>query len=216
LDECDHESQLALINQTFSKHSSKNSHSSIHILITSRPYPEIGQHLTKFNGKDLASYPEVKEDLQVFIREKVNDLSQKIKYPKELALEISQILEEKAKGTFMWVGIACGELTKIRFRCRDAVKTLEKLPRGLHSLHQELLDTALGKDKRTIIQMLNFVAISLRPLTVAELHIDIRSLPVMYTRTRMRKTASISPENILRYPASWSFRMASFTPYMNL
>ena len=72
----------------------------------------------------------------------------------------------------MWVGIACGELAKIRFRCRDAVKTLEKLPRGLHSLYQELLETALGKDKRTIIEMLNFVAISRPLLTVAELSIS--------------------------------------------
>jgi Cdc6-like AAA superfamily ATPase len=49
LDECDHESQhilLTQISQTFPKHNSKNSHSNIHILITSRPYPEIGQHLT--------------------------------------------------------------------------------------------------------------------------------------------------------------------------
>ena len=106
LDECDRESQLILlrqINQTFSKHNSKNWHPSIHILITSRPYPEISQHFTKFNGKDLTSYRKVKEDLQVFIREKVKDLSQKMNYPEKVALEVSQILEEKAEGTFMWV-----------------------------------------------------------------------------------------------------------------
>jgi len=43
LDECDRESQhilLTQISQTFSKHT-KNSHSNMHILITSRPYPEI-------------------------------------------------------------------------------------------------------------------------------------------------------------------------------
>src|SRR4029077_13153118 len=47
-----------------------------------------------------------------------------------------------------------------------------KLPRGLHSLYQELLDMALKhgeEDNQTIRQMLSFVAISRRPLSVAEL-----------------------------------------------
>jgi hypothetical protein len=64
LDECDRESQdtlLTQISQSFPEHSnSKNSYPSIHILITSRPYPEIGQHLTEFSRKDLASCQKVK------------------------------------------------------------------------------------------------------------------------------------------------------------
>ncbi|KAN0070390.1 hypothetical protein V8E54_011259 [Elaphomyces granulatus] len=173
LDECDRESQhilLTQISQTFSKHNSENSHLSIHILITSRPYPEITQHLTGFNHRDSASYQKIKLDLQVFIGEKVNELSQKKNYSGKVTLEVSQILEEKAEGTFMWVGIACGELADVR--CRDAVKKLRNLPRGLHSLYRELLDTALENgdaDNGTIIQMLSFVAVSRRPLSVAEL-----------------------------------------------
>ncbi|KAN0071991.1 Pfs, NACHT, and ankyrin domain protein, partial [Elaphomyces granulatus] len=173
LDECDRESQqilLTQIAQSFSKHDSNGWHPSIHILITGRPYPEIREHLTEFNCKDLASYQKVKKDLQVFIREKVKELRQKKTYTEKVALEVSQILEEKAEGTFMWVGIACGELGNVR--SRDAVKTLRNLPRGLHSLYRELLDTALKHDERdnqTIIQMLSFVAISRRPLSVAEL-----------------------------------------------
>ncbi|KAN0077840.1 hypothetical protein V8E54_006144 [Elaphomyces granulatus] len=173
LDECDRESQhilLTQISQTFSKQTPKNSHSNMHILITSRPYPEIGQHLTGFNSKDLASYQKVEKDLRVFIGEKVKELSLKNTYSKKVALGVSQILEEKAEGTFMWVGIACGELADVR--SRDAVETLRNLPRGLHSLYQELLDTALNRGKRDnqiIIQMLSFVAISRRPLSVAEL-----------------------------------------------
>ena len=173
LDECDRESQhilLTQIRQTFSKHSSMNSHASIHLLITSRPYPEIAQHLTGFNRKDLASYQKIKMDLQVFIGEKVKELRENKNYSEKVTLEVSQILEEKAEGTFMWVGIACGELADVR--CRDAVKKLRNLPRGLHSLYQELLDTALkngDEDNGTIIQMLSFVAVSRRPLSVAEL-----------------------------------------------
>src|SRR5882762_5085765 len=173
LDECDRESQhilLTQISQTFSKHNSKNSHPRIHILITSRPYPEIAQYLTGFNRKDLASYQKIKMDLQAFIGEKVKELSEKKNYSEKVTLEVSGILKEKAEGTFMWVGIACGELADVR--CRDAVKKLRNLPRGLHSLYQELLDTALkngDEDNQTIIRMLSFVAVSRRPLSVAEL-----------------------------------------------
>src|SRR6267378_2179632 len=107
LDECDRESQhvlLTQISQTFSKHNLENSHPSIHILITSRPYPEISQRLTRFNRKDLASYQKIKLDLQVFIGEKVKELSENKNYSEKVTLEVSQILEEKAEGTFMWVG----------------------------------------------------------------------------------------------------------------
>ncbi|KAN0077784.1 hypothetical protein V8E54_006088 [Elaphomyces granulatus] len=109
-------------------------------------------------------------DLQVFIGEKVKELREIKNYSEKLTLEVSQILEEKAEGTFMWVGIACGELADVR--CRDTVKKLRNLPRGLHSLYQELLDTALkngDEDNETIVQMLSFVAVSHRPLSVAEL-----------------------------------------------
>ncbi|KAN0078747.1 hypothetical protein V8E54_005260 [Elaphomyces granulatus] len=173
LDECDRESQhilLTQIRQTFSKHSSMNSHASIHLLITSRPYAEISQHLTGFNRKDLASYQKIKMDLQVFIGEKVKELRENKNYSEKVTLEVSQILEEKAEGTFMWVGIACGELADVR--CRDAVKKLRNLPRGLHSLYQGLLDMALkngDEDNGTMIKILSFVAVSRRPLSVAEL-----------------------------------------------
>ena len=192
LDECDRESQhilLTQISQTFSKHNSKNSHPNMHILITSRPYPEIGQHLTGFNSKDLASYQKVKKDLQVFIEGKVEELSQKRKYSEKVALEVSQILEEKAEGTFMWVGIACEELADVR--PRDAVKTLRNLPWGLRSLYQELLDTALDRSEvgnEIIIQMLSFVAISRRPLSVAELSEACQLYPDEDEESRLRFT----------------------------
>lgn len=57
------------------------------------------------------------------------------RYPKSIAQEVSQILEEKADGTFLWVGIACGELGLVQ--SRNAVKTLQDLPRGLHSLYYQ-------------------------------------------------------------------------------
>jgi hypothetical protein len=176
LDECDQESQrilLAQVNQTFGKSNDKEMSPRIYFLITSRPYPEISEFLHQFKSKDLSSYRKVQNDLQILIEQKVSELSQEKRYPENVARTVSSILQQKAEGTFLWVGIACDELAGIR--SREAVKTLQTLPRGLDSLYAKLLETALGntekEDSDTILKMLTVVAISQRPLSVAELAI---------------------------------------------
>jgi hypothetical protein len=97
----------------------------------------------------------------------------KKQYTQKIAIDILQILREKARGTFLWVGIACKELSRVKTSSR-AVKTLENLPYRLDSLYKELLDTALKleeAEKETIIQILSFVAVSQRPLSLEELSI---------------------------------------------
>ncbi|KAL3458987.1 nucleoside phosphorylase domain-containing protein [Aspergillus heterothallicus] len=92
-------------------------------------------------------------------------------YPEiPVTAKVSSIIAEKAKGTFLWVSIACDELA--RTRSRDAVKGLEALPRGLHSLCQNLLDSAMlhaDHDRDTLLLMLSFVAIAQRALGIGEL-----------------------------------------------
>src|SRR4029077_9425636 len=145
LDECQQDSQNLLLRrlcETFQHSDSAECPSNIHVLITSRPYPEIREELQQFSNKDLASFAMSQEDVEVFIRKKVAELRQKKKYTTKVAAEVSQILTERAEGTFLWVGIACEELS--RCAAKDAVKTLQKLPSGLHSLYGALLDTALN------------------------------------------------------------------------
>jgi hypothetical protein len=88
------------------------------------------------------------------------------------------MLTEKAEGTSLWIGIACEELSQSHRISKDVVKTLQKLPLGLHSLHKVLLDTALDREreygeagKETIKRILSFVTISQRPLNLGELSI---------------------------------------------
>ncbi|GAM41063.1 hypothetical protein TCE0_041f13896 [Talaromyces pinophilus] len=175
LDECEPDSQKSLleqIHQTFSSLNSKGSApSNMHVLITSRPYHEIRRSLSIFRSKDLATYEAVASDLRKVIKEKVEVLSKRNRYPKALIADVSRVLKEKAEGTFLWVGIACDELAQVQ--SRNALKTLQALPRGLNSLYQKLLDTAITtsgeEDKTMILEMLSFVAFALRPLTLAEL-----------------------------------------------
>ncbi|KAF7122890.1 hypothetical protein CNMCM5793_001000 [Aspergillus hiratsukae] len=173
LDECDDEaleSLLAQLNRSFKPGDSRNNHCGIHILITSRPYEEIGVQLVEFPNQDLASYPQVRNDLAIFIEQKVEELSMKKHYSANVRRNVAAILEDKAEGTFLWAGLACREL--IRVRSRDAVATLEKLPSGLSSMYRKMLDMAVEdrqEDRSTIIQLLTIIVIARRPLTLLEL-----------------------------------------------
>ncbi|KAL2819020.1 hypothetical protein BDW59DRAFT_165298 [Aspergillus cavernicola] len=175
LDECELDSQKTLlgqINQTFNDLDAKyNCCSNIRFLVTSRPYHEIRQHLASFTDKDLTTYKAVSKDLKRVIQQRVEILSKQNQYPKPVTTKISQILEDKAEGTFLWVGIACDELAHVQ--SRNAVQTLQTLPQGLYSLYHRLLNTAIATsskdDERVIFDMLSFVAFALRPLTVKEL-----------------------------------------------
>ncbi|CCF44110.1 hypothetical protein CH063_13615, partial [Colletotrichum higginsianum] len=63
LDECDRESQATLLQQLKETFQGQHAPPNVRILVTSRPYPEIRQHLGDFANKDLASYPEAKRDM---------------------------------------------------------------------------------------------------------------------------------------------------------
>ncbi|KAL4942056.1 hypothetical protein BDV06DRAFT_222556 [Aspergillus oleicola] len=174
LDECDQVSQatlLAQLAQTFSTSRDKESpRLGISFLLTSCPFPEIRHYLSQFDSQDLSSYAEVKKDLRAFIDDKVQTLRDLHNYSPAITLRVSTILEEKSEGTCLWAGLACDELRTTR--SRDAVKKLESLPKGLHSLYQNLFEASQAcadDDRKTVSQMLGFVAVSHRALSVSEL-----------------------------------------------
>jgi hypothetical protein len=106
------------------------------------------------------------DDLDTFIKEKVEELANDVRYPRQTAEEVSQILHEKAEKTFLWAGIACSALIDVP--SKDAVEKLSSLPQGLEELYKKLLDAALEfaqkeENLERITQIVNFVAISRRP-----------------------------------------------------
>ncbi|KAL3470221.1 ankyrin repeat-containing domain protein [Aspergillus californicus] len=119
----------------------------LHILITSRPYPDIEGCLSVFRSVNLGACEEIKRDLKAMIQDIVKELGRRKKYT-----------ESKADGTFLWVGIACNELRLA-------------LPRGLHSLYKNLLDATVAStaadsqdDYPFIKKILEFVTFAVRPL----------------------------------------------------
>ncbi|KAH7011217.1 hypothetical protein EDB80DRAFT_640557 [Ilyonectria destructans] len=172
LDECDPESQQILLKQLHETFQDSNSTPNLSFLITSRPHPDIQEYLQDFVNKDIASFSGLKHDISRYINAKVSDLARKKKYTDHVKTQVCQILKEKAEGTFLWVGLACEQLSDRDVFSKDAIAVLQALPNGLSSLYKKLLHTALdrkGANKNAIRTILSFVAVSIRPFTIAEL-----------------------------------------------
>ncbi|KAK8144783.1 hypothetical protein G3M48_005358 [Beauveria asiatica] len=165
LDECDDDSQKTLLRQLRETFHGPDVPPNVQILVTSRPYPEIRNHLERFTHQDLASFPDVQRDIEQCIKERVAQL----KYAKETEMQVTESLRDKAEGTFLWAGIACNELEATP--SKDAISCLEVMPRGLDSLYEKLSKASLDKEteKDTIRLILGFVAVSRRPLNLLEL-----------------------------------------------
>ncbi|PYI17232.1 ankyrin [Aspergillus violaceofuscus CBS 115571] len=185
-DECDRKSQQILSHQIYQLFGKTDmtclDTPRLHFLIISRPNHELKSYLSSFTNVDLCSFEEVKKDLQSMIKDTVKDLARRNDYTDSVAQKVRQILEEKAEGTFLWVGIAHNEL--ILVQSRKVVEKLQDLPGGLYKLYRKLLlDAATcGPDDYLLIKkILETVAFALRPLTIGEvaeacrLHLDTDS-----------------------------------------
>ncbi|KAL7905890.1 hypothetical protein GGI35DRAFT_488144 [Trichoderma velutinum] len=171
LDECDNDSNdilLYQLHETF--HCQCNVPSNLFILITSRPYPEIREYLQDFINAELVSFDEARQDIDKCIKERVDSLAKKKHYTDKVKREITDLLRDKAEGTFLWVGLACEELREKP--SKDAIRFLREMPKGLTSLYKSLLKTAMRGEtsERVAIQrILSFVAVSFDALSVLEL-----------------------------------------------
>ncbi|KAL6895021.1 hypothetical protein GGI43DRAFT_424472 [Trichoderma evansii] len=195
LDECDRESQQILLYQlkeSFDSH--HHSPSNIQILITSRPYREIQEYLADFMNKDLASFGQARQDIDQCIKERVDELVKRKHYTAKVEKEVSDILREKAEGTFLWIGLACEELREKS--SKDAIRFLKNMPKGLMSLYSRLLETAIedkSNEGNILRRILSFVAVSFEVLSLLELsnacklHVDEQDVDtrLQYTRDQI-------------------------------
>ncbi|KAK0706075.1 pfs domain-containing protein [Lasiosphaeria miniovina] len=150
LDECNRESQEILLRQLEETSKTKTPHS----------------YLKGFPNKDLASFSERKQDTDRCIEER----TRRRDYTDPVKEQVNDILREKAQGTFLWVGLPYEELGDIF--SKDAVQTLQTMPRGLDALYEKSLGIALGQDTanaNAVRRILAFFTVCLRPMSVLEL-----------------------------------------------
>ncbi|KAM0245388.1 hypothetical protein ACHAP5_005471 [Fusarium lateritium] len=128
LDECDAHSRtvlLELIEQTF--HGSKPS-ANLSLLVLSRPSSKIYEYLGEFVHRDLDSFPQSKNDVEIFIDQRVRHIAMKRGYSSTSTTQVKRVFQAKCEYNFHWVRLASENICKLR--PEDAVKYLKGLPNG--------------------------------------------------------------------------------------
>ncbi|OAQ65571.1 Pfs, NACHT, and ankyrin domain-containingprotein [Purpureocillium lilacinum] len=115
LDECGDESRDDLLDQLEQTFETSDGPPNIHFLLLSRPYVHIRDLLGQFKSLDLASLPQIKEDVQQYIEYELEKLAKKKRYSTALKEKVKTVLVEKAEDTFLWVG---GEILSTILKAR--------------------------------------------------------------------------------------------------
>ena len=120
----------------------------------------------------------IESDIAKFVSAKVNELlkTDLPGFDDGLGRTVKRTLLEKSEGTFLWAGFAMGEL--LTKGSRGAVEhALRELPRGLPKLYDRMLEQVEEHHERAVLQILKWVALSIRPLTIGELASAICTSP---------------------------------------
>lgn len=153
-------------------------------LLTSRNELRIKQPLTgslEISLEENASH--VDDAVLKFIDFKVKQLTRIKHYDETLKELVGETLQEKAEGTFLWVALACRELSKPSVLSVNAEDMLLQLPSGITPLYTRIMDHVLTcSDERSTLyikSILQAMVVALRPLTLPELAVAA-GLPKQY------------------------------------
>ena len=148
--------------------------SKIKWLITSRDEPIIIQTLAGTMDISLeVNHLHVKQAVREFIDTKLRHLQRRKRYSNSLAEHVARTLWNKAEGTFLWVSLACRELSKPTVLSMNTKQVLERLPAGIVSLYDRILEQVLGSEDEELAayakDVLRSMVIAVRPLTLREM-----------------------------------------------
>ena len=194
LDECDEASLELLLRKFATLLSAKSNESSachLNLIIVSRDLPDcIPELLSSFPRirLDPDADTEVNDDIHRFIENKVKDLSEHRQYPESLRVHVKEVFQDRAQGTFLWVGIVAKALKK--YKASEVENALDYFPSGLDEVYARML-LQIDVDRRKIAaNILRWVVMAVRPLTLSELGIAIE--------TAVRPSAIFSCDEVIR------------------
>ena len=194
LDECNKETMenflvllepyIAVEDDDLSPNMQKDSMCNTKWLLTGRNELMIKQLLTGSLDISLEeNSTHVNEAVLRFIDTKVNQLTRVKHYDDALRESVGDCLRRKAEGTFLWVALACRELSKPSVSSFNTEETLSYLPSGITPLYTRIMDQVLtsGDEKSTlhIKSILQSMIVALRPLMLPELAVAA-GLPKQY------------------------------------
>lgn len=179
LDECDETSLEVLLRKFAALLSSKTDRSSalhLNLLIVSRDLPDlIPELLSSFPriSLDPDADTEINEDIYLFIKEKVKELSKIRQYSEALRVHVENVFHERAQGTFLWIGIVAQALRK--YKATEVENALDFFPPGLDELYARILLQIDSGRREIAARILRWVVMAVRPLTLSELSIAIET-----------------------------------------
>jgi hypothetical protein len=198
LDECDEASLEALLKKfraLFLMKSNKSSAYHLNLITVSRDLPDVIPEV-------LSSFPrlrldpdadnQVYRDIRLFIDDKIGELSSSKNYPEPLRTHVKEVFLDRAKGTFLWVGIVANELRK--FRSAEVETALEHFPVGLEGLYARMLLQINEHQRETAAKILRWVVMAVRPLSLLELSTVVG--------TTARPSAGLSCEEVIKEQVS--------------
>jgi len=141
----------------------------VKIFLSSRNVPHISNNLPpnpdEFAKINLDMNTSVREDVETFIRRKVNAWGWGV----ELTKRAMEALLVKSEGIFLWASLAIKSLTYFSSGL-DLDEFLRKPLSGLEEIYKSMLDTVFSRGgSRKVLNMIQIVALALRPLTFSEL-----------------------------------------------
>ncbi|KAL4874981.1 hypothetical protein BJY04DRAFT_172372 [Aspergillus karnatakaensis] len=169
LDECEKESLKQFLDAvgSYLSKSGEKTRPQLKLIILSRPQPAVLESkLGQYKHIQLdTSDTEISHDVKRYIFAKVAELASEQYLSNEMVAQVQQTLLAGADGTFLWVGFVVNELQGRSWNKIDQV--LRHVPKGLGGIYQRLL-YQVG-DKEALVQILQWVVLAARPLTLEEL-----------------------------------------------
>ncbi|KAJ6022047.1 hypothetical protein N7540_007551 [Penicillium herquei] len=142
-------------------------------IVTSRNWPEIEESLQDAAGAKLClelNESSISDAVNKYIQHKIVHLARVKKYSNDLCKTVQQTLSEKSQGTFLWVALACQELSKSSTTRWRTLSVLNTLPKGLDGLYRRMIEQiTASEDAMLCKQILAIVSTVYRPLTLSEL-----------------------------------------------
>ena len=195
LDECDETLSEVLLNKFTALLSAKTNRLSachLNLIIVSREFPDfIPELLSSFPHirLDPDTDTEVNNDIQLFIKNKVDYLARHKHYPEPLRVRVEEAFQNRAQGTFLWIGIVAKALEKYK-AIDDVEKALDDFPPGLDKLYARMLLQIDDGRREIAAKILCWVVMAVRPLTLPELSTAIETI--------VRPSAILSRDEVVR------------------
>jgi hypothetical protein len=182
LDECDDHSQNWLVAKLLSL-KSPDGRNGLKLIVTNRELPKLRKTKQVIN-LDLDHNEEVGSDVKSFVRNQSLELVKRIfldsKYQHDTEHSFRRHIEEtllvRSQNTFLWLGFAMAELMK-EDTITGVLSAMEHLPHGLHEIYERMLGRIRFHQKEVSLEILGWVVLARRPLSLEELASAINCRP---------------------------------------